>query len=608
MSSIELEFNNEIVSLKKHKKFYQITSTKDWIFLTKFNTAYLIINIPNSNKKVKTTIDKKFVYNQDYELVCDLNFNYRYIYPLGNFDNELNNIIMPFTGSLNGNNYTIKNINIINSYNNGLFGVVISGSIYDLTIQNIIINDGHNNGVLIGQAFNVEIYNINIIGNILISGENSSCFINILEGNCKNIFICVDGEIDSTIKSIISNEFEGIIDTFNIIINIHDSPSIFNIINGRLKHGNLVTFNYIDKPFYRKTKHHEISNCYYFQLNNKSLPKMQELINCYYRNLTNTITETINTNNWIIINNNYYIKNIINYTNDNLDYSTDISFYDYSSNKSNTFNYYINKNGHFCGKNSQDVFNKNKILLKCNNMKQLLDKENQMYNKIKETYDYNQKIKINHIYQKIFNNNDQNIDNLINFNYFYESEIEYIINSDYIIDEYSNSINNDSIYDNNINNDSIYDNINSIFISENNNSIIKTNNDSINNNNDSINNNNSINDNTLVIKTDNDSIIKTNNDSINDNNNDSIIKTDNNNDSINDNTLIINTENNLVIKTENDSINENDLVIKTDNTLIIKSETDLNSENNSINVSENTFIKKKINIRNMRTKYVKHTI
>jgi hypothetical protein len=125
MSGIKLEYNQESILIQKHNNIYQINCIKQWIFLTKFKKAYLIIKHPYGF--VETVIDKKFVYNQDYELVCDLDFNYRYIYPLGNFfenkDYYLIDIV-PFTGTLNGNNFTIKNINIINCKYNGLFGVI----------------------------------------------------------------------------------------------------------------------------------------------------------------------------------------------------------------------------------------------------------------------------------------------------------------------------------------------------------------------------------------------------------------------------------------------------------------------------------------------------
>ena len=84
---------------------YLIENVKQWIFLTKFDKSYLITLFPKG--EIETTVDKKFIYRQDYILINDLNFKYRYILPLGNFTD--NNI--PFTGIFDGNNHIIKNLN-----------------------------------------------------------------------------------------------------------------------------------------------------------------------------------------------------------------------------------------------------------------------------------------------------------------------------------------------------------------------------------------------------------------------------------------------------------------------------------------------------------------
>ena len=87
MSGIKLEYNKESIIIYK-KNYYQINSVKQWVFLTKFIKAYLITKHPYGI--IETIIDRKFVYNQDYELECDIDFNYRYIYPLGNFPENIN--------------------------------------------------------------------------------------------------------------------------------------------------------------------------------------------------------------------------------------------------------------------------------------------------------------------------------------------------------------------------------------------------------------------------------------------------------------------------------------------------------------------------------------
>ena len=94
MGKIKLEYNNEFIIINKNENFYMIENVKQWIFLTKFDKSYLLTYFPGG--EIETSVDKKFIYRQDYILINDLNFKYRYILPLGNFTDD--NI--PFTGTL----------------------------------------------------------------------------------------------------------------------------------------------------------------------------------------------------------------------------------------------------------------------------------------------------------------------------------------------------------------------------------------------------------------------------------------------------------------------------------------------------------------------------
>ena len=77
MSKLKLEYNNEVVIINKNNNFYVIENVKQWIFLTKFEKSYLITLFPKG--EIETSVDKKFIYRQDYILVNDLNFKYIYI-------------------------------------------------------------------------------------------------------------------------------------------------------------------------------------------------------------------------------------------------------------------------------------------------------------------------------------------------------------------------------------------------------------------------------------------------------------------------------------------------------------------------------------------------
>jgi hypothetical protein len=350
MGSIKLEYNKQHIIINKIIN-YQIYNINQWDFLTKFTKAYLIIYYPTGY--IETVITRKFVYNQKFELINDLDFEYKPILPLGNYTSILNiypSDISPFTGSFNGNNFKISNINLINTNNNGLFGIIKSGFIKNLILQNILINDGINNCALVSRAYDITINNIQIIGNICINGLNGACLSNYLKGNINNIHICVDGLIESNKKALICNKLIGNIDTINVISNIINSPGLINTINGQIKCCSLISFSTLPTPFYEESINHLINNCYYFQINNDLLPPIQKLESCYYRNLNNEIIWSTDLNildlqNWNKINCYYYLKNNINYSNESLCESQNIQFYDLINEFNNiNNNVFIKKN------------------------------------------------------------------------------------------------------------------------------------------------------------------------------------------------------------------------------------------------------------------------
>ena len=124
MISLKLEYNKNSVILIKtaSSNAYIIANAKDWIYLTKFSKARLITKHPRG--QLETLVDRKFVYNQDFEIGADIDFKYRFILPLGNITNKdcYPNGTCQFTGNLNGNNFTLENINLVDCDNNGLFG------------------------------------------------------------------------------------------------------------------------------------------------------------------------------------------------------------------------------------------------------------------------------------------------------------------------------------------------------------------------------------------------------------------------------------------------------------------------------------------------------
>jgi hypothetical protein len=291
MTYLKLELNNESVIIKKNNDTnkYMISSTIQWVYLTNFYKGYLVLTLPN-DMKVETPVDKKFVYNQDYMLTQDIDFNYMYIYPLGNMNNNSKYYsypTVPFTGTLDGCHNTIKNLNIINCHYNGLIGVGIFCKIYDLTIQNITIMEGEYCGGLIGMGNGIILHDITINGNMLIQGNICACLASILDGESYNINILIDGIVKG-IKycCVMVNQFNGIMERCNIMCDISNiSTGYFNHINGKLYNSSIASVNSMIYPFYEKTNYHVINKSYYIQLNDMPLPKMQHITASYYKNI-----------------------------------------------------------------------------------------------------------------------------------------------------------------------------------------------------------------------------------------------------------------------------------------------------------------------------------
>jgi hypothetical protein len=417
MSGIKLVNSEDFVILNKKNDSYVISNTKQWIFLSTFTKAYLLIDFPYG--KLETPIDVKFVYNQDFMLSNDLDFKYKYIQPIGNLEignlnHQYNKI--PFTGSLNGNNFIIKNINLIDCENTGLFGVMRSATVRNLILQNIVIQSSQYAGGLVAKGYDIVLSNIKIVGNIFINGNKTGILAGLLEANCENILICVDGEINSQAREnvtavfpgdasgLISYYFHGSLENTSVISNINNSPGLFYDINGRIKNIGLISFNTITRPFFNKSNYYQISNCYYFQLNTNTLPPIQDSYNSFYRNLSNDILisdETdLNLIGWIKIDDFYYSTEIINYSNENLE--TDlIKYYDWSSEKTNIDGFYIGKNLKIYHNNMifSEPYSRENILNQCKNMEKDFINEQNLIEKYNMEILHNRKEKMNKLLQ-----------------------------------------------------------------------------------------------------------------------------------------------------------------------------------------------------------------
>ncbi len=93
--------------------------------------------------------------DQHYRLICDIDFENEEISPIGQRQNSNDSIVYDeFTGSLDGNGYKIRNLNILGNTYSGLFGVI-----------------GEQ-----GEVANLKLYNVKVTANISNAEKSTSNF------------------------------------------------------------------------------------------------------------------------------------------------------------------------------------------------------------------------------------------------------------------------------------------------------------------------------------------------------------------------------------------------------------------------------------------------
>jgi len=175
-------------------------------------------------------------------------------------------------------------------------------------------------------------------------------------------------------------------ENISIVTNFKEPINCFNIINGRIKNIIFISWLTIPNVIYNQTKYHQISNCYYFQINEEELPEPQIFYNYYYRNLRKSNYDNIkNTNQWTKINDHYYL-NDQNMNNELLKY--------YDNNSSVTINdVYINSEGNFINSDIQS-FNKNNIIEMCKKMESIYINETKCSKELDELNIKNSNIRL----------------------------------------------------------------------------------------------------------------------------------------------------------------------------------------------------------------------
>lgn len=270
-----ITLEDKTIELESDGYQYFIKNEEDWIALISYRAAFLLVSYPSGY--VSTPINQKFINNQFYKLLNDLNFEGK---PLKSW--------MYFGGELDGNNKTISNIFLNDDDNNGLFGISFHCTIKNLNILNCTINNNvPNNGCLIGQINAGNFSNIKIEGTINISGDYSG---------------------------IIASNFYGDIDNFKIDISSNKN-NLFNSYKGSFKNSfvNVNTTNDNNNPLFCKYFNGTINNCCF--INNKEDIILKSNIDGF---ISNSIF-TFNCNKKIDITNKSYLYNcLINTNEDNI--------------------------------------------------------------------------------------------------------------------------------------------------------------------------------------------------------------------------------------------------------------------------------------------------
>lgn len=125
--------------------------------------------------------------NKTINIKADLDFERSSISPIGTASK-------PFSGKINGNNHTIKNLQITitdsGAYNYyGLFGCLANATISDLTLENIeisaltssAVSSSNSYGILAGTATNSTIKNVKVTG--------EACEISVANNNFSSLYI-----------------------------------------------------------------------------------------------------------------------------------------------------------------------------------------------------------------------------------------------------------------------------------------------------------------------------------------------------------------------------------------------------------------------------------
>ena len=255
-------------------------------------------------------------FNKYYELVNNINFN-NLILPSSSTNSK-------FSGSLNGNGFTLSNITISSGYVEddkniySLFNSLESATIKYLNIENVNIN-GTGYASLFGSSYNSIISNISI-KNYIVNGDSvySSVFYIDDLGSNKLTNINLSNISGSNMKQLIYNYKDASIDNI-----IYDTNTITLVDNN-------------------------IDTAYYYTVNNGEVS---------FDNISvNDILNSFNNNNdleWYIVNNEFKIKNL-SMLNDvsNYDISSDITLHDsgiegttlYINDLDRDYNYYKSLN------------------------------------------------------------------------------------------------------------------------------------------------------------------------------------------------------------------------------------------------------------------------
>lgn len=138
-------------------------------------------SVIDSEKELILLMNSPDRWAESYTLGANLNLENLTISPIGTTDN-------PFTGTFDGNSYTISNMTMSGATGVGLFGYVKNATIKDLNIADATVTGNDSVAALVGAATgSITIENCNVNANVVVSGARAAILVGDISSVAANV-------------------------------------------------------------------------------------------------------------------------------------------------------------------------------------------------------------------------------------------------------------------------------------------------------------------------------------------------------------------------------------------------------------------------------------